>query len=120
MRLSIAVVALVLGFSLAGCFEGPQGPQGLAGPHARGFKTRYDVRSRRLMFDVGRTVARPRDCPLRRQSGFRETLGKPPNVLFLLERLPGEMFAEGVFWIDLFEFFPDAASLIAVTEMTKS
>jgi hypothetical protein len=32
MRLSIAVVALVLGFSLAGCFEGPQGPQGLAGP----------------------------------------------------------------------------------------
>jgi len=32
MRLSIAVVALVLGFSLAGCFEGPQGPQGPAGP----------------------------------------------------------------------------------------
>ena len=32
MRLSIAVVALVLGFALAGCFEGPQGPQGPAGP----------------------------------------------------------------------------------------
>jgi hypothetical protein len=32
MRLSVAVVALVLGFSLAGCFEGPQGPQGPAGP----------------------------------------------------------------------------------------
>jgi hypothetical protein len=31
MRLSIAVVAL-LGFSLVGCFEGPQGPQGPAGP----------------------------------------------------------------------------------------
>ena len=28
MRLSIAVIALVIGFSLAGCFEGPQGPQG--------------------------------------------------------------------------------------------
>ena len=25
MRLSVAVVALVLGFTLAGCFEGPQG-----------------------------------------------------------------------------------------------
>jgi Collagen triple helix repeat (20 copies) len=32
MRLSIAVMALVIGFSLAGCFEGPQGPQGAAGP----------------------------------------------------------------------------------------
>jgi len=32
MRLSIAIVALVIGFSLAGCFEGPQGPQGPAGP----------------------------------------------------------------------------------------
>jgi hypothetical protein len=32
MRLSIAVIALVLGFSLVGCFEGPQGPQGPAGP----------------------------------------------------------------------------------------
>jgi hypothetical protein len=30
------------------------------------------------------------------------------------------MFAEGVFWIDLFELVPDATSLIAVTEMTKS
>jgi hypothetical protein len=28
MRFSVAVVVLVLGFSLAGCFEGPQGPQG--------------------------------------------------------------------------------------------
>ena len=32
MRLSIVVVALVIGFSLAGCFEGPQGVQGPAGP----------------------------------------------------------------------------------------
>jgi len=35
MRLSIAVIALVICFSLAGCFEGsqgPQGPQGAAGP----------------------------------------------------------------------------------------
>jgi hypothetical protein len=32
MRLSIAGVALVLGFALAGCFEGPQGPQGPPGP----------------------------------------------------------------------------------------
>ena len=30
------------------------------------------------------------------------------------------MFAEGVFWIDLFEFAPDATSLIDLTEMTKS
>jgi hypothetical protein len=72
------------------------------------------------MFDVGRTAARPRDSLLVRQPRFGETLGNPPDVLFLLERLPGEMFAEGVFWIDLFEFFPNATSLIAVTEMTKS
>jgi len=35
MRTSIAVVALLAAFSLAGCFEGPQGPsgpQGVAGP----------------------------------------------------------------------------------------
>jgi hypothetical protein len=32
MRLSIAVIALLTGFSLAGCFEGPQGPQGPEGP----------------------------------------------------------------------------------------
>ena len=32
MRLSIVVVALVVAFSLAGCFEGPQGAQGPAGP----------------------------------------------------------------------------------------
>ena len=72
------------------------------------------------MCDGGRRVAGLRDNLLVRQSGFREVLGNPPNVLFLLERLPGEMFAEGVFWIDLFEFFPDATSLINLTEMTKS
>jgi hypothetical protein len=55
-----------------------------------------------------------------RQTGLGETLGNPPNVLSLLKRLPGKMFAEGVFWIDLFELVPDATSLIAVTEMTKS
>ena len=32
MRFSVAVIGLVLGFSMAGCFEGPQGPQGPAGP----------------------------------------------------------------------------------------
>jgi hypothetical protein len=32
---------------------------------------------------------------LGRQSRFRETLGNPQDVLFLLERLPGEMFAKG-------------------------
>ena len=32
MRLSIAVIALVVGFSLVGCSKGPQGPQGPAGP----------------------------------------------------------------------------------------
>jgi hypothetical protein len=35
MRVSIAVVAVLAAFSLAGCFEGPQGPagpQGAAGP----------------------------------------------------------------------------------------
>jgi hypothetical protein len=29
------------------------------------------------------------------------------------------MFPEGVFWIDLFEFLPDATSLIDLTEMTS-
>jgi hypothetical protein len=29
-----------------------------------------------------------------RQSGFRETLGYPPHVLFILERLPAKMFVE--------------------------
>jgi hypothetical protein len=32
MRLSIVIVALVAGLSLAGCFEGPQGQQGSQGP----------------------------------------------------------------------------------------
>lgn len=32
MRLSLAVVALIAAFSLAGCFEGPQGPAGPQGP----------------------------------------------------------------------------------------
>jgi hypothetical protein len=32
MRLSIAIVALAAGLSLAGCFEGPQGQQGAQGP----------------------------------------------------------------------------------------
>jgi hypothetical protein len=32
MRFSVAVVVLVLGLSMAGCFEGPQGPQGPPGP----------------------------------------------------------------------------------------
>jgi len=32
MRAFAAVVALVAAFSLSGCFEGPQGPQGAGGP----------------------------------------------------------------------------------------
>jgi len=32
MRLSIVIVALAAGLSLAGCFEGPQGQQGPQGP----------------------------------------------------------------------------------------
>ena len=72
------------------------------------------------MFDVGRTVARPLDSLLFRQPRFRETLGNPPDILFPLERLPGEMLGEGVFWIDLFKFSPDATSLINLTEVTKS
>jgi hypothetical protein len=42
------------------------------------------------------------------------------NVLFPLERLPTEMLIEGVFWIDLFKFLPDAMSLVDLMEMTKS
>ena len=55
-----------------------------------------------------------------RQSGFRKTLSNPPDVLFVLERLPSEMFAEGVFWIDLFEFFQMRRASSTITEMTKS
>ena len=58
--------------------------------------------------------------PLHRQSGFRETFCNPPDVLFPLERLPDEIFAEGVFWIDLLKLTPNAAGLIDFTEMTKS
>jgi hypothetical protein len=49
-----------------------------------------------------------------------QTLSGRPDVLFPLERPPREMFAEGVFWIDLFEFLPDATSFIDLTEMAKS
>src|ERR1700691_1647132 len=57
---------------------------------------------------------------LARQSGFRETLSNPLYILFILERLPGEMFAEGVLWIDLFKFTPDATGLVNLPKMTKS
>jgi len=57
---------------------------------------------------------------LGRQSGFRETLGNPPDVFFPLEWLPGEMFAKGVFWIDLFKLTPNSTGLIDLTEMAKS
>ncbi len=57
---------------------------------------------------------------LSRQSGFRETFGNPPDVFFPLEWLPGEMFAEGIFWIDLFKLSPNATGLIDFAEMTKS
>jgi hypothetical protein len=63
---------------------------------------------------------RPQDNLLGRQSGFRETFGNPLNVLFPLERLPAEMLIEGVFWIDLFKFLPDATGLIDLIEMTES
>ena len=54
MRLSIAVVALVLGFALAGCFEGPQGPQGPQGRTARSSGSRRTSRTRRR--SAGRLV----------------------------------------------------------------
>jgi hypothetical protein len=69
-------------------------------------------------------LPRLRRCPLSsllgRQSGFRETLGNPPDVFFPLEWLPGEMFAKGVFWIDLSKFTPNATGLIDLTEMARS
>jgi hypothetical protein len=48
-----------------------------------------------------------------RQSGFRETFGNRPAVVFSLEWLPGEMFAKGAFWIDLFKLTPNATRLFA-------
>ena len=72
------------------------------------------------MRDLGQLSIGSRGSLLARQSGFRETLGNPLDVLFLFEGLPGEMFAEGVFWIDLFEFLPDATSFIDLAEMTES
>ena len=65
-------------------------------------------------------MARPRDSLLVRQPRFCQTLGNPQDVLFPLERLPAEMLAKGVFRIDLFEFFPDAMSLINLAKMAKS
>jgi len=53
-----------------------------------------------------------------RQSGFRKTVSNPPDVFFVLERLPSEMLAEGVSWINLFEFSPDATCFFAITKMT--
>jgi hypothetical protein len=53
------------------------------------------------------------------QSCFHETLGNAPDVIFFPESLPGEMLGEGVLWIDLLEFSPEATSLINLTEMTK-
>ena len=57
---------------------------------------------------------------LGRQSDFCQTIGNPLDVLFPLERLPAEMFIEGVLWIDLIQFVPDAPGLVDLTEMTKS
>jgi hypothetical protein len=56
---------------------------------------------------------------LGQQSGFCQTISNPLDVLFPLERLPAEMFVEGVFWVDLLQFLPDAAGLVDLTEMTK-
>jgi hypothetical protein len=53
-----------------------------------------------------------------RQSGFRKTVSNPPDVCFVLERLPSEMLAEGVSWVNLFEFSPDTTSFFAITKMT--
>jgi len=55
-----------------------------------------------------------------RQPNLRETVDDPLDILLSLEGLPSVVFAKGIFWIDLFEFFPDATGLIAITEMTKS
>ena len=57
---------------------------------------------------------------LGRQTGLRETLGNQPKVFLPLERLPGEMFAKGVFWIDLFEFTPNATGFVDLIKMTES
>ena len=54
-----------------------------------------------------------------RQSDHRKAVGNPSDILFVLERLPSEMLGEGVFWINLCEFFPDSTSLITITEMTQ-
>jgi hypothetical protein len=44
---------------------------------------------------------------LGRQSGFCQTIVDPLDVSWPLERLPAEVFFEGVFWIDLSQFAPD-------------
>ena len=56
---------------------------------------------------------------LGRQSGLQKTIRNPLDVLFPLERLPGEMILERVFWIDLIQLVPDAAGLVDLIEMTE-
>jgi hypothetical protein len=45
------------------------------------------------------------------QSGLHKPLSNSLDVLFLFERLPGEMLAEGVFWIDRMRSLSKAAAV---------
>jgi hypothetical protein len=48
------------------------------------------------------------------QFSFCEALGNSPDVFFVPEWLPREVFAEGVLRIDILEFAPNATSLSAL------
>ena len=47
--------------------------------------------------NMGRALALHRTVGSGRQFGLRKTVGNPLDVFFVLERLPSEMLAEGVF-----------------------
>ena len=57
---------------------------------------------------------------LARQTGFRETLGDTPDVVFVRVGLPAEMLAEGILRVDPLEFAPDAPRFIDFSEMAES
>jgi len=41
------------------------------------------------------------------------------DILFAREGQPGEVFPEGILWIDFLEFAPDAVGFIDITKMTS-
>jgi hypothetical protein len=53
------------------------------------------------------------------QPGFLEAVREPLGIFLPLERQPAQMFAEGIFGIDLFEFAPNAPGLFDLAEMTE-